>query len=203
MNARESLDGESAGGAIAGAAVALRQDFVRDVNDNLARGLPYQDGDEIAVLCECGRRDCSEWVTLTSHLFRLVRRRPGWYIVRDGHGGDVVPVRARRGAFAIVESRVAPWIERGAMSSSDETQGQGGTSGQESGGASTGSTGSEGTQSEGSETGGSQTGGTESGGSQAGGSQSGTSIDPTQTSQPGSEQSAGSSGSEESGDQPA
>jgi hypothetical protein len=103
MSARGNTNGDR---AIAGAAVASRQDFVRDVNDNLATALPYRDGDELAVLCECGRRDCSEWITMTRDLFGRVRRQPGWYVVLDGHRDDLDRVRLRSGTLAIVESRV-------------------------------------------------------------------------------------------------
>jgi hypothetical protein len=83
------------------------QAYVRRVNASLAVALPFRLSDELMVLCECGRRDCKEWVTLTNRDYRSVRRRPALHIVVDGHErAELDEVKRRQRTYTVIETRV-------------------------------------------------------------------------------------------------
>jgi hypothetical protein len=89
--------------------VAHRQSYVRDVNECAVEVPQEGDADEVTVLCECGRRDCSTTLQLNGEVYRSVRRQATWFIVVDGHEVlEVGRVKHRRGTWTIVESTYSP-----------------------------------------------------------------------------------------------
>ncbi len=65
--------------------VAHRQSYVREVNEG-AVGMPQNgDADEVSILCECGRGECTSTLQLNGEVYRSVRRQATWFIVVDGH----------------------------------------------------------------------------------------------------------------------
>jgi hypothetical protein len=100
---RESAS-DDIGVGLRAADVLARQAYLRDLNDRIATALPYRIGDDVVVLCECGRADCSDWVRLTAELYRNVRRESRWLVVLTGHElPGIDRIRQRRGSFTIVE----------------------------------------------------------------------------------------------------
>ena len=89
--------------------VAHRQSYVRRVNEG-AEGLPQNgDADEVSILCECGRGECTSTLQLNGEVYRSVRRQATWFIVVDGHEvPEVGRVKQRRGTWTIVESTYSP-----------------------------------------------------------------------------------------------
>jgi hypothetical protein len=89
--------------------VAHRQSYVRGVNEGAVELPQDGDADEVTVLCECGRRDCSTTLQLNGEVYRSVRRQATWFIVVDGHEvPEVGRVKQRRGTWTIVESTYSP-----------------------------------------------------------------------------------------------
>jgi hypothetical protein len=80
-----------------------RQAYVRTINANLASALPYNPGDELSVLCECGRVECNEWIAVEHAVYRGVRGQTRRYLVSSGHERANRLVRRYPG-FSVVES---------------------------------------------------------------------------------------------------
>jgi hypothetical protein len=89
--------------------VAQRQSYVRGVNKGAVELPKDGDAEEVTILCECGRRDCSTTLRLNGEVYRSVRRQATWFIVVDGHEvPEVGRVKQRRGTWTIVESTYSP-----------------------------------------------------------------------------------------------
>jgi hypothetical protein len=66
------------------------------------------DGQDIAILCECGRGDCETEVRVSGRAYRSIRRQGSWSVIVDGHELPKVDrVVQRRKTFTIVEMRMA------------------------------------------------------------------------------------------------
>jgi hypothetical protein len=58
----------------------------REVNERLwALASFAPDGDSIELVCECGRADCLERLTVSLRTYDLLRRTPGYFAVVTGH----------------------------------------------------------------------------------------------------------------------
>jgi hypothetical protein len=65
----------------------------REVNERLRALASFAtDGDAIELVCECGRADCLERLTVSLQTYDLLRRTPGYFAVVSGHAwpGDAV-----------------------------------------------------------------------------------------------------------------
>jgi hypothetical protein len=88
-----------------GNGIVQRQAYRRTINTNIAFALPYTHGDELQLLCECGRHDCKDWLPVELNVYRAVRRRPSWRLVRAQHEQpDIDVIRRRYLAFNGVET---------------------------------------------------------------------------------------------------
>ena len=102
MSDDRETEGSEAGQAQP-APTADRQEYVQDVNETLAFALPYAGEDPFRVLCECGRPDCNEWISLTTEDYGYVRGQAGWRIILRGHEqAGIDEVKELREAFTIV-----------------------------------------------------------------------------------------------------
>ena len=91
--------------ALRGAEVA-RQLLARRLNVGTSIALLGRDDGDIAILCECGRDDCTAELTLTSTAYRNIRRQGSWFVIADGHHRLVTDrVIQRNDSFTIVEAR--------------------------------------------------------------------------------------------------
>jgi hypothetical protein len=75
--------------------IAENESRFRDINERLRedlRAVP-EDGSAVAFVCECGRLDCSQQVTLTLEEYEAVRTASTDFAVVPGHEeGDVEDV---------------------------------------------------------------------------------------------------------------
>lgn len=73
---------------------------MEDLNETFAA---VGDGD-FTVVCECGRIECAEQVTVPREVYERTRSRSEQFIVRPGHDADDVErVVERHGGFSIVQ----------------------------------------------------------------------------------------------------
>jgi hypothetical protein len=109
----QGVSGASHNGSSDG--IEQRQAYRQAINTNLASALPYQIGDKLQLLCECGHPDCNEWITVELNLYGAVRRRPAWRLVRTQHEhADADLIRRRYLAFNVVETVSEPNSVNGA-----------------------------------------------------------------------------------------
>ena len=81
-----------------------RQTLIRRMNVGTAITLLGRDTEDAAILCECGRDDCTTEVTLSSMIYRRIRRHGNWFVIVDGHERiETDKVVQRNDAFTIVE----------------------------------------------------------------------------------------------------
>jgi hypothetical protein len=96
--------------------IVQRQAYRQAINTNIAFALPYDVGDELQLLCECGRPDCNEWIAVELNVYRAVRGRPAWRLVRTQHEqSDSDLIRRRYLAFNVVETASERNAINGAM----------------------------------------------------------------------------------------
>ena len=91
----------------AGARVARNEALFREVNDRIREvSAHWAIADAVTFVCECGRADCVETLTLTLEEYEAVRAEPGRLVVAPHH---VDPARQRRvrsegGRYDVVEN---------------------------------------------------------------------------------------------------
>jgi hypothetical protein len=74
------------------------------MNVGTAIALLGRDNGDVAILCECGREDCITKVTLSSTVYRNIRRQGAWFVIVDGHERiETDKVVQRNDAFTLVE----------------------------------------------------------------------------------------------------
>ena len=90
--------------ALRGIEVA-RQSLVRRLNEGTSVALLGRDDGDIAILCECGRDDCTAELTLSSTVYRNIRRQGSWFVIADGHERlETDRVVHRVDSFTLVEA---------------------------------------------------------------------------------------------------
>ena len=78
----------------------------REVNDRL-RDLAETfgpNGDSIDLVCECGRPDCFERLTLDREAYEQLRNTPGLFALRPGHLGTADMIVQRLGTYDVVSA---------------------------------------------------------------------------------------------------
>lgn len=82
-----------------------RQSSVRRLNEGTSIALLGNDDGDIAILCECGRDDCTSELTLSSTAYRNIRRQGSWFVIADGHERlETDRVVQRNHSFTLVEA---------------------------------------------------------------------------------------------------
>jgi hypothetical protein len=87
--------------------LARNEALYRDVNERL-KELGESFGvieDKGVFVCECGRAECAERISLTLQEYEQVRREPTHFVVKRGHEMLDVDVIAQSDDFAVVEKR--------------------------------------------------------------------------------------------------
>ena len=78
----------------------------REVNENIARleeRLPGV-GENMPVVCECARADCTTQIEISLDEYASVRRHPNRFIVASGHQEPAIEhVVQTRGEYVVVE----------------------------------------------------------------------------------------------------
>ena len=88
--------------------IGLNEAMFREINERLEalaelRGAPF---DGLQLVCECGRRDCAERITLTIDEYRELRSDPLRFAVLPGHEiPQVEDVVQRMSGWLIVQKR--------------------------------------------------------------------------------------------------
>lgn len=87
--------------------LARNEALYRDVNERLKElGESFSVvADKAVFVCECGRADCAERISLTLQEYEQVRRDPTHFVVKRGHEMSDVDVIAQSDHFAVVEKR--------------------------------------------------------------------------------------------------
>jgi hypothetical protein len=68
------------------ASATLRNQRVfREVNERIAEITADQNEEHVAFLCECGRDDCTESISLDLDEYATVRGRDGLFLIARGH----------------------------------------------------------------------------------------------------------------------
>ena len=81
--------------------VAANEAVARQVNEELT---PLQVTDSLALLCECGSRECHATLEVSRSDYEEVRANPTRFLVVIGHDlPDVESVVSTRGEHAVVE----------------------------------------------------------------------------------------------------
>ena len=82
-----------------------RQSLVRRLNEGTSIALLGHDDGDIAILCECGRDDCTAELTLSSTAYRNIRRQGTWFVIAKGHDRlETDRVVQRNDSFTLVEA---------------------------------------------------------------------------------------------------
>lgn len=88
--------------------IAENESHFREINDRLEselRTLP-EDGETVDFVCECGRPDCREPVSVTLAEYERVRQDPRMFIIVAGHEiDDVEDVVKERHRYFVVEKK--------------------------------------------------------------------------------------------------
>ena len=83
--------------------IAKNEVIFREVNERIREVVPSQDGG-IDFLCECGREDCVEQISLTANEYERVREDPVQFFVKPGHAiPDVEEVMEENDRFLLVK----------------------------------------------------------------------------------------------------
>lgn len=83
---------------------ARNEVFFREVNERIKDVSTRSGGDDLIVLCECGRPECLEQLEITLAEYERVRAHDTWFIVARGHviPEDEQPLKAD-GDHVVVE----------------------------------------------------------------------------------------------------
>jgi hypothetical protein len=87
--------------------IARNEALFRNVNERVrelaATFASDPEPEPVAFVCECGRSDCAETITLTLRAYEEVRADPAQFIVVSGHeSSDVEAVVARGEGYDVV-----------------------------------------------------------------------------------------------------
>ena len=85
-------------------AILRNQRVFREVNQRIAEITADQNEEHVAFLCECGREDCTESISLDLSEYAIVRGQDGLFLIARGHCVDGVDriVEARDGYELVV-----------------------------------------------------------------------------------------------------
>ena len=97
--------------------IAENESRFREINERLEQDLQVlpDDGETVGYVCECGRADCSELVSLTRAAYEAVRRDSLTFLIVPGHQfEDVEDVVETHDRFIVVRKKeaTAPLVER-------------------------------------------------------------------------------------------
>jgi hypothetical protein len=67
--------------------VGINESLSREVNEALSVD---EDGEELAIICECGRNDCAERIFVTSAEYAEARADSVLFLVLRGHSDPIV-----------------------------------------------------------------------------------------------------------------
>jgi hypothetical protein len=82
--------------------IAKNEVIFREVNERIREVVPSENGG-IDFLCECGREDCVEQISLTAKEYERVREDPVQFIVKPGHAiAEVEEVVEENDRFLLV-----------------------------------------------------------------------------------------------------
>src|SRR3712207_4660758 len=85
--------------------VGHNQALFRQLNDRIEElNASFATVSEVfEVVCECGRSDCMEQITVAPDVYERVRAQPAWFIMRPGHEAeDVERVIEEHNEFVVV-----------------------------------------------------------------------------------------------------
>jgi hypothetical protein len=79
----------------------LVNEQIQDLNEAFGPAV-----DDFAVVCECGRLDCQEQITVTRRAYEEIRADPARFILKPGHGmEDVEAVVDSRDDYGVVAKK--------------------------------------------------------------------------------------------------
>jgi hypothetical protein len=85
--------------------LARNEALYRDVNERL-KGLGDSTAQKALFVCECGRADCVDRISVSLREYEDVRQEPTHFVVRKGHEmPDVHNVVAESDRFVVVQKR--------------------------------------------------------------------------------------------------
>lgn len=85
---------------------AHNEQLFREVNDE--REQAQADRLELSIVCECADQECTERIAIASQEYETIRGIANQFIIVPGHQiAEIERVVEERGAFAVVEKRVA------------------------------------------------------------------------------------------------
>jgi hypothetical protein len=59
--------------------------LARELNEGISKGIPGEMGQDMVVLCECGRKDCSATIPIDVSVYEQVRTHSTQFILATGH----------------------------------------------------------------------------------------------------------------------
>jgi hypothetical protein len=86
--------------------LAKREALFRATNEEIAR-VEHEigsDGSLLEVVCECGRGECAELITVPESVYERARSEPRWFLLVAGHElPEIERVVNRYDGFVVVE----------------------------------------------------------------------------------------------------
>jgi hypothetical protein len=88
--------------------LAHNEELFREINEARDEAHPGPGAQNLAFVCECSDRDCSERIVLSASEYERIRESPHRFIVVRGHEiPEIERIVEERGAFDIVEKDAA------------------------------------------------------------------------------------------------
>jgi hypothetical protein len=84
--------------------IARNQSLFREVNEQIAQLAERQDRSDLPILCECGRLDCADTVTISAAEYEKARADGRRFVLLPGHDlPEIERVVARTENYVVVE----------------------------------------------------------------------------------------------------